>query len=495
MKKDNPIFLFTALSLALLYCFALNYLQLKGALLAIAGVSLFVALFLTSRRSDIFLGLIIVLVALAPFFLSVRIIPGVPKLYIEDVIVLNYAGFMVISYGLFRTKRLHLGSGLFLAIFFLFFLCAATSFMTIPPAETAYRNFTETFILGLVCYFIFVNEINESNVSTLMNVLGTTSLILAVAVCFEGALQKNPIMEYAERFFSDFVYIDPETVRNLRAYYRPYGVYFQPSETGTFLVMGFPLVYHMVRNWQTPLKYLTLAVATAGIVVNYTRGAWIALAVTLVLCNFRRIRRFLPAMALAGALVLSFAYMTAGNSAFVQRFSDPSNLYTRAYYWQLGLNIFMEEFPFGIGHMNFENHYMDYVDTVPAPNGLNVKQIFVADNIFLTTMVEQGFLGLLTLFGIYGIAIWQLLRMIHLLRFKGDELNAGRIGILLQVLIIYILAGFFADVQLFAKVSKIFFLVIGMGMAIGRCALQELPVVYEQPAKFLIKDGDRLQVI
>jgi hypothetical protein len=44
-------------------------------------------------------------------------------------------------------------------------------------------------------------------------------------------------------------------------------------------------------------------------------------------------------------------------------------------------------------------------------------------------------------------------------------------------MVVYLLAGCFADVQLFAKVTKLFFIMTGMALAIGKFAGNERPVL------------------
>jgi len=156
--------------------------------------------------------------------------------------------------------------------------------------------------------------------------------------------------------------------------------------------------------------------------------------------------------------------------------------------------MFMTYFPFGIGHMNFKDRYLDFVDTVAAPSGLDVKQIFVADNIFLTTLVEHGFLGFLTQMVLFGAAIWLTARLGASFRKRGDLDNALRLNTLLQALVVYLLAGCFADVQLFAKVTKFFFITTGMALAMGKFAGNERPVVQERAPARPLKLGEPLRL-
>jgi hypothetical protein len=116
--------------------------------------------------------------------------------------------------------------------------------------------------------------------------------------------QSNPLMKAAEKMVDDFVYLAPSYYKFLGTYYRPYAVYFHPSEAGTFVAMGLPFVYYTVRDKHPLLKYAALALAGAGVVLNFTRGVWIAMGIAILVCNFSRITRYLPAAAAAGILAL-----------------------------------------------------------------------------------------------------------------------------------------------------------------------------------------------
>jgi hypothetical protein len=96
----------------------------------------------------------------------------------------------------------------------------------------------------------------------------------------------------------------------------------------------------------------------------------------MLVCNFKHLKRILPAALALVILLLGLSYLTMGNTPFFRRIFDPTNFYNRLYYWKVGLNMFMTYFPFGIGHMNFKDRYLEFVDTVAAPSGLDVKQIF-----------------------------------------------------------------------------------------------------------------------
>jgi O-antigen ligase len=145
--------------------------------------------------------------------------------------------------------------------------------------------------------------------------------------------------------------------------------------------------------------------------------------------------------------------------------------------------MFINYFPFGIGHMNFRPGIWNSW-TRSRPPGLEVKEVFVADNVFLTTLVEHGILGFAAQMAFYIASIWMIAKVSRMYRRHGDAKNALRLNIFLQAALIYLLAGTFADVQLFAKVTKMFFIILGMAMAVCRFAPAggATPSVQSEPA-------------
>lgn len=484
MKSRNILLQVTTLAFAVLYCLALIFLRDKGVLVVLGGAGALVALYYSSRYPTVVLGLVIVVIGLCPFFASVRIFSGLPKLYADDLLFFYVTAYMIVFYGFLRKKKFHIGSASLLVFFFIFLVATCVPFFTEPLAKSAIRNFTETVILGFFFYIVYLNETEENNIDKLISYVAITTLCLSLILCVEVMAQSNPLMKAAEKMVDDFVYLAPSYYKFLGTYYRPYAVYFHPSEAGTFVAMGLPFVYYTVRDKHPLLKYAALALAGAGVVLNFTRGVWIAMGIAILVCNFSRIKRYLPAAAAAGILALGVFALSMSDSGFGKRVFDPSNLSNRLYYWKVGYNMFINYFPFGIGHMNFKTRYLEFVDTEPAPPGLEVKEVFVADNVFLTTLVEHGILGFAAQMAFYIASIWMIAKVSRMYRRHGDAKNALRLNIFLQAALIYLLAGTFADVQLFAKVTKMFFIILGMAMAVCRFAPAggATPSVQSEPA-------------
>lgn len=468
MKTQGSLFFSITVLLAGLYCLALLFLEINGiaAILAVMGVC--VALPLTFRHSNILLGIVIACIGLCPFFVRARVLPGLPMLYADDAVIIYALLYAMFSYSSFGSKTFDLGKKNVVILFILFMALAAIPFALETTAKTASRNFTETFVLGFVMYLFFYNETNNKNIDTIFRWITAVTLVLSCMTIAETIIQDNPLLRFAEKIIEDFMYMPPENFKLLNSYYRPYTVFFHPSEAGTFMAMGLPLSFYAVRNCKPLLKYPLCLLAVLGVVLNNTRGVWAALILSFIFCNFKMLKKYLPPVIVFLSLLLGFAYMTMSDSPFFTRLFDPTNMYNRLYYWTVGLNMFMATFPFGIGHMNFKHRYLEFVDTAPIPQGLDVKQIFVADNLLLTTLVEQGLLGCLVLLMLFGVGIACTAKAVRYFRQINDPLNALRSHALLQALVVYLIAGAFADVQLFSKATKFFFIVMGMAFSLTK---------------------------
>ena len=85
----------------------------------------------------------------------------------------------------------------------------------------------------------------------------------------------------------------------------------------------------------------------------------------------------------------------------MQRLTDPNNLYSRFVYWSLAVKMFVAHPILGVGHMQFGKVYLDYVQDLSNVAHFDIGKVSVADNMYLTTTVEHGALGLATLIGVF----------------------------------------------------------------------------------------------
>lgn len=398
--------------------------------------------------------------ALCPFSFGIE--TGVlPKLFADEILLLSYIAILLPMYWL--TDRIwQTGINKYLLIVAGFVFCQCVSLL-IRTDLIAFRNLLETFILGPMLLVVFLQEAANTDCDELFSkALVWLIALIAVLSILERILQKNPILERLE-LEGGFQYLSPRIVAITEGVYRPYVTFFHPSETGTFMAMGLP---YAIRGWirqRSWLPVVQILLIAAGLGVNATRGVWVGAALSLLLLARKPIMIVactIPAVGLGGVL----AYVALKSTPFMQRLSDANNLLGRFIYWQLGAEVFSDNKILGVGHMQFQKVYLDYIRDQSEIAQISLTQIHVIDNVYLTTLAEHGIVGFVGLIAFF-ISTGILLR-----RFRTRLLDLGlvRQASLVQatqlVLVVYVVSGFFADVNEFTKVTKLLFILIGFGL-------------------------------
>jgi O-antigen ligase len=151
----------------------------------------------------------------------------------------------------------------------------------------------------------------------------------------------------------------------------------------------------------------------------------------------------------------------------MRRLTDLSDLFYRFEYWKIGARVFAGHPLIGVGHMQFKKVYLQYVTDLSNVVTFDISTIFVADSMFLTTAVEHGLLGLISLLA-FLIYVGYLLRTSRTaLSRQGIDSKASMVRCSELALIIYAVTGSLADIHQFTKATKYFFILLGLGLAQG----------------------------
>jgi O-antigen ligase len=461
----NAYHLITLLA-ALLPIPLLAVFGVKGLAVGVVFFGTFVLLYLLFRFHVPMLGLAVLLLGIGPFYWGIDV-GGLPKVFADEALFLLYAGYFILACFVLGRKKFTAGDpltagslGLLIAVLLLGFLYNDANYI-------AFRNFIETYVFGAILYFLFVNEVDERNADFLINVIIATTLILSMAMLVERATNYNFLMARLD----DALYLSPELAEMTKGVYRPYATFFHPSEAGLFVAMGIPFVIHRAREDKRPRWGLIAALAVLAVIVNYTRGVWLAVGLAAVVFNrkFRRHLLYLVPLSCVLALLVASAFQDV---PFAKRLTDPTNLMTRFFYWDLAWDIFKQHFLLGIGHMNFKEVYLDFVRTISLDVRFDVGQIFVADSVYLTTMVEAGILGLAALLAFWTAVVSRMPRLAVRLREAGSP-GCDLPLVCLHGISIYLAAGLLADVHHFTKATKFVFVLVGMGFALTQAGRRE----------------------
>jgi O-antigen ligase len=181
----------------------------------------------------------------------------------------------------------------------------------------------------------------------------------------------------------------------------------------------------------------------------------------------RNVWKVLTKLVLTGAVGTGITYLFLANTAFMRRLTDPDNLYGRFEYWKAALRAFADHFWLGVGHMQFPQVYLFYMQDLSNTVRMDLAKVYAVDNMYLTTLAENGLLGFIALIAL-------LLYMAVLLRQYRKELEicglsaeASFIKCSELALVTFAVSGIFADVELFTKATKYFFILVGLGLAAG----------------------------
>jgi O-antigen ligase len=403
------------------------------------------------------LGAAICCLGLMPFEWGLQ--TGVlPKLVADEVLLVLYLAVFPALY-LFTGRVWRHGFRTLYIVLGLFLLAHALSFVY-PSDLVSFRNFIETYVLGAMLLVLVLQEAANANSETIARFVVWTTVLIAALSIVERIFQRNPVMGTNE------LYASAELVRITGGVYRPYVTFFLPSEAGTFMALGAPFA---VREWLVKRSWtsaLLLVLIAAALWVNATRGVWVAVVLAAVFASKRPLRYVMTSVpvALLAGWVMSIVF---GSTPFFKRITDPSDLLYRLEYWKIGARIFAGHPLVGVGHSQFKKVYLQYVTDLSNVITFDISTIFVADNMFLTTTIEHGLLGLIALLA-FLIYVGFRLRTTRIeLTRQGQDAKASLVRCVEIALVIYTATGFLADVNQFSKVTKYMFILLGLGLAQG----------------------------
>ena len=419
---------------------------LAGIYVAIAFAVVFVFAAVVARYPAPVMGAAIWFLALFPYTWGIQT-GVVPKLFGDESLLLLYLAVFPFLY-LFTERLWRHGFDTLYIVLVVFVFTQALPF-TVAKDLVAWRNFCETYVLGALLCVLFLQESSNSDAEPVATSIVWVTLIIALMTIVERIVQRNPIMEHQV----DILYLSPEIARITEGVYRPYTTFFHPSEAGTFMALGVPFA---VRKWvqrKSWFSLLVLLIVAAGFFVNNTRGVWMGLAVATLLVVSRAwlVPFAITPVALA---VGSLSYLIFKNTPFMQRVTDPNDLFSRFEYWILAVKMIVAHPFIGVGHMQFKTLYLDYVQDTSNLAHLDMAKVAVADNMYLTTAVEHGLLGILTLLGLLFLGAVILKRYRNALLAKGLIRQASFVRCSQMALAIYAATGFFADLNQFTRATK-----------------------------------------
>lgn len=187
-------------------------------------------------------------------------------------------------------------------------------------------------------------------------------------------------------------------------YVRAEGLFTHPNQLGGFLALTIPPVAALAVSERSPwlrvAAYALVSAALLGLVLTYSRGAWVGTGVGLIalLPALRKASWILPGAVLAGAFATSGAVLERLGS-IAEAGSDPA-VTSRFDIMRASLNLVAENPLLGVGLGNFQAAYGDLmVQNLPLLSySLGVPP--QAHNLFVNLAAEVGLVGLLAFLAI-----------------------------------------------------------------------------------------------
>lgn len=184
------------------------------------------------------------------------------------------------------------------------------------------------------------------------------------------------------------------------------GLYGHPMTLAGFLIIVLPILYAFLLDWKQKRKTLLISVvlfliAFIGLLLNETRGAWLALAITLPVvtllydCSIKKIV-FLIAFAAGTSLVFLNSPHLQNRAESITSTTLQSNT-ERLLMWQSAYEMFKDHPILGVGLGQYAPKYLNEYKSPEAKERQNHSH-----NNFLQMLAENGsvgFVGFLLLFG------------------------------------------------------------------------------------------------
>ncbi len=248
-----------------------------------------------------------------------------------------------------------------------------------------------------------------------------------------------------------------------------------PNELAAVLVAALALATAFAAGWRRSplvrvLAFVVIAFCVAGIVLSFSRGGFIALAVALVAALVLGGRWRAPMLGLAGVvIVLSLGYFALfADPTQRERITAVDGGAGRVDIWAVGWRM-VEENPIGgIGAGNFVVSSRRFL---LAPGVVRADQYIidepqVAHNMYLQVWAEAGIVGLALFLAILGFGVVSCLRAARGFREKGDE----RLELLSRSVAVALVALLAADFFGSFQFSKQLWLLLALGPVLLRLA-------------------------
>jgi O-antigen ligase len=271
-----------------------------------------------------------------------------------------------------------------LLILFLVIILLSSVYAYFP--SVSYANL-ENYYLWVIIYFLIINIVNTRK---------RFFIFLCVFLVASFKISLSLAIVWAQRGFSF-------TSWGLSG---PPGFFQNSGELAIQMLVFWPIAWafaHLLKPYvsKTWYRLLMLMPITAIMVIlgASTRGGQLALAVQLVVMNYRSVFKPKVLISCGMAFVLLWVFLPDEQKERFQTMGEDDSSQQRILYWENGIEMIKEHPVFGVGYFNFPHYFERYY-----PQDLLVGGAQLPHNIFIQVGTDTGLLGLSVFFGIILLA-------------------------------------------------------------------------------------------
>jgi probable O-glycosylation ligase (exosortase A-associated) len=202
----------------------------------------------------------------------------------------------------------------------------------------------------------------------------------------------------------------------------PGGLLEDNNDFALALVMNIPLLYYLGRaekkKWIRQLCDFVILMTMAGVLLTHSRGAFLAMSVTLMFLSWRSGRLLQAGLVMALLAVAFFLFApehVLERIALIGEGTQESSAAARIKAWTIGLRMAEANPVFGVGIRNFQDHWERHA------HGFDDTGFkFVAHNSYIQILAEGGVTSIVTYLTLLASVFVGMARIRHLTKRRPD---------------------------------------------------------------------------
>jgi O-antigen ligase len=234
------------------------------------------------------------------------------------------------------------------------------------------------------------------------------------------------------------------------------------------------------KSWQKKFFIFSRYIILLGIILAYTRGAWLAIFIGICFIFFLK-RKWIAKSFIGGVLILTcISYYFVTDNSYLNHAPDfKTTVYhgdlqehlsattelkdvsgaERIYRWVSAAKMSFENPLTGFGPNNFYHHYKSYTVSMFSTYVSDNPEKSGTHNYFLMTLTEQGFVGLFIFVILTFIIFYRGIKLYHLIT---DKTNKEFVMLILTSMIIIYVQLMLSDLIEALKIGVFYFLNISL---------------------------------